>query len=273
MSSVTTFFRYSGSKVRFIDLINRHLVTSKDVYCEPFVGSGAVVFNLEKEFSSYILGDIDRNIISIYSSFSKISYSDYVEILESVKTKFGEFKSVGDQSTEKAKENYYAFRDWFNAESWMSGSIEEGVYLHILSNSCINSFLRFGPNGMNQSFGDRSYILPEKDFNKVHSVLKKTHLHCGSYKDLIDNQAFFFFDPPYASQNSSYLGFSKSDLREFIASIQGKEFLYTDILNEENSILENRVKIREMVSTAPSTTKAKNGNEEFLFGSKPFILL
>lgn len=272
----TKFFRYSGAKSRFVGLINLHLKTKKRVYCEPFVGSGAVVFNLTQEFDQYILGDIDRNIIAIYKAFSKLSYSDYIEILKSLSKEFSDFETTKrcGESFDKAKENYYSFRDWFNSEHWNTGSIEEGVYLHVLANSCLNSFLRFGPNGMNQSFGARSnLIIPQGDFVKIKSILSKTRLYCGSYKKLLTEEAFFFLDPPYAYQDSSYLGFTKDDLRDFIHNIRNKEFLYTDILCDENSILENRVKIRDMVSTAPSTAKkwTNSGHEEFLFSSKPLI--
>lgn len=137
----------------------------------------------------------------------------------------------------------------------------------MLANSCINSMLRFEPNGMNQGFGSRFQLLDEITFNNIKSVLSRTEIYNGSYKDLLKLDAFFFFDPPYASQASSYTGFSFDDQQEFLELIKDKEYLYTDILNDINSTLENRLILREMVSTAPGTNKAKNSNIECLFGS------
>ena len=271
------FFRYSGAKDKFTTLINMNIKTNKNIYCEPFIGSGAVLFNLNKSFDKYIINDIDRNIIRIYKSFKNISYEYYKEVIDSVFNKFGRFtddrryisKEAGEagEAGEVAKTNYYNFRNWFNIYYWNTDTEIEGIYLHILANSCINSMLRFGPNGMNQGFGNRCYILDKRNFNNIQNILQRTEIYNGSYKDLLKEDAFFFFDPPYASQASSYTGFSFQDQEEFLELISDKEYLYTDILNEVNSKLTNRLIMREMVSTAPSSDKSKNTNIECLFSS------
>lgn len=256
------FFRYSGAKDKFTSIINTNIKTDKKIYCEPFIGSGVVLFNLNKNFDKYIINDIDRNIIRIYKSFKTISYDYYKEVIDSVFNKFGRFTD-----TETAKTNYYNFRHWFNENHWNADTDLEGIYLHMLANSCINSMLRFGPNGMNQGFGLRFSELDQNTFNNVQNILKRTEIYNGSYKDLLKEDAFFFFDPPYASQASSYSGFSFEDQEEFLELIKDKEYLYTDILNDVNLKLPNRLVLREMVSTAPSTNKSKNSNIECLFSS------
>lgn len=265
------FFRYSGAKDKFLSTINQHIITDKDIYCEPFIGSGAVLFNLNKQFDKYYINDIDRNIIRIYRTFKNITYKDYIDTVNSVFEQFGRFtddrRYISKESGENAKQNYYNFRNWFNKNHWQTNTELEGIYLHMLANSCINSMLRFGPNGMNQGFGSRFQLLDEITFNNIKSVLSRTEIYNGSYKDLLKLDAFFFFDPPYASQASSYTGFSFDDQQEFLELIKDKEYLYTDILNDINSTLENRLILREMVSTAPGTNKAKNSNIECLFGS------
>ena len=262
------FFRYSGAKDKFTTLINMNIKTNKNIYCEPFIGSGAVLFNLNKSFDKYIINDIDRNIIRIYKSFKNISYEYYKEVIDSVFNKFGRFTDDRRYiSREVAKTNYYNFRNWFNIYHWNTDTEIEGIYLHILANSCINSMLRFGPNGMNQGFGLRFSELDQNSFNNIQNILQRTEIYNGSYKDLLKEDAFFFFDPPYASQASSYSGFSFEDQEEFLELIKDKEYLYTDILNDINSKLQNRLVMREMVSTAPSTDKSKNSNIECLFSS------
>lgn len=265
------FFRYSGAKDKFTSLININIKTDKKIYWEPFIGSGAVLFNLNKSFDKYIINDIDRNIIRIYKSFKNISYEYYKEVIDSVFKEFGRFtddrRYISKEAGEVAKTNYYNFRNWFNANHWNTDTELEGIYLHMLANSCINSMLRFGPNGMNQGYGNRCYILDEDTFNNIHNILQRTEIYNGSYKDLLKEDAFFFFDPPYASQASSYTGFSFQDQEEFLELIKDKEYLYTDILNEVNSKLQNKLVMREMVSTAPSSDKSKNTNIECLFSS------
>ena len=265
------FFRYSGAKDKFTSLININIKTDKKIYCEPFIGSGAVLFNLNKSFDKYIINDIDRNIIRIYKSFKNISYAYYKEVIDSVFKEFGRFtddrRYISKEAGEVAKTNYYNFRNWFNSNHWNTDTELEGIYLHMLANSCINSMLRFGPNGMNQGFGLRFSELDQTIFNNIQNILQRTEIYNGSYKDLLKEDAFFFFDPPYASQASSYTGFSFQDQEEFLELIKDKEYLYTDILNEVNSKLQNKLVMREMVSTAPSSDKSKNTNIECLFAS------
>lgn len=268
------FFRYSGSKDRFSELITKHINTEKRVYCEPFVGSGGILFNLDKytQFDRFVINDLDKNIIQIYKSFKEIDFMEYTRTLEYITKEFGEFIKVGAryENIEEAKQNYYTFRKHFNDNFWGTGKVEEGIYLHVLQNSCINSFLRFGPNGMNQGFGYGTYTLNEENFNHIKKVLRKTEIHCGDYRDVIDKDYFHFFDPPYASQDSSYAGFTMEDLQEFINCIDGLEFLYTDILNDVNSQLQNRIEIRKMRSTQPNSRKQTNNNSEMLFSSSEF---
>lgn len=266
------FFRYSGAKNRYVDSINSFINQSnKTTYCEPFIGSGAVLFNLQKEFDKYIINDIDRNIIRIYKTFKEISYEYYIEKVNEIFEKFGKFTSdrrFSDKDTQNIeKENYYKFRNWFNENHWNTETIDEGIYIHILANSCINSMLRFGPNGMNQGYGNKCYILDKMNFERIHSILQKTDIFNVSYDEILNlyPDACYFLDPPYFSQGSSYTGFSENDLRNFISNIKNIEYVYTDILNDINSNLHNKKLIREMNSTSPLTNKSKNGNLEYLF--------
>jgi len=261
------FFRYSGSKLKYTKLINKYIEASNSkIYCEPFIGSGAVLFNLPKKFDKYIINDIDRNIVQIYKSFKEIEYIDYVNELKNIKETFGDIKNN--------KESYYNFRDWFNQNYWNTNSTKEGIYLHFLANSCINSMLRFGPNGMNQSYGNRFYVLNEKTFNHISYILKQSEIYCTNYKDLMGNNFLYFLDPPYFMQASSYKDFSENDIKDFIKIIQKQnEYIYTDILCEFNKHLNKEV-IREMRSSSPNSKKQKNGNIECIFSnisiSQPF---
>lgn len=253
--------RYSGSKLKYVNIINRYIDNSNsETYIEPFVGSGAVLFNLNKKFKRYIINDSDRNIIRIYKSIRKYNYHDYITINAEVVLNFGDIKNN--------KESYYNFRNWFNAEHWKTDTDIEGIYLHILANSCINSLLRFGPNGMNQSYGARLYTMDQPTYQYVNKFLQNVEIYNEPYQNILNNyKGLLFLDPPYYSQASSYSGFTAEDLKEFINLIKDKEYVYTDIINDYNRHLKNEV-IRNMVNTAPSSNKAVRDNVETLFYNK-----
>lgn len=258
---ILNFFNYSGSKNKYVPLINSYIDRSiKKIYCEPFIGSGAILFNLNKKFEHYYINDIDRNIYLMYKTFQVITYDEYEYHLQLISIQFGDISSN--------KDSYYNFRNWFNENHWRKNSLSEGIYIHILTNSCINSFLRFGPNGMNQSYGARSYRLDKFQFKHIQDILKKSTITNTSYADLLHLDATFYYDPPYYSQDSSYVGFTETDLFIFIDSIQNTEFIYTDILNDINSnLICNKEFIREMISTSPNSPGKLTKNFEYIFSN------
>ena len=271
---MVTFFRYSGSKVKYTDIINSFINNTKqDVYIEPFIGSGAVLFNLRKKFKHYIINDLDENIIKIYKTFKEIDYKDYLNELDYVKKNFNftPSKTLRADTLTKTqikdyKTAYYNFRDYFNKNYWNTNTTKEGIYLHFLANSCINSFFRFGPNGFNAAYGFRFYKIPENEFNIIKEKLKKTEILNEDYKN-INEKGLYFLDPPYFMRDSSYSGFNQTDMIEFINYIKNKEYVYTDIINDYNKNLKNII-IREISGSSPSGEKQGTGHMEHLFYSK-----
>ena len=223
------FSWYQGSKMHFIDAFNDIIrQTTKERYIEPFVGSGAVLFNLEREFDEYIINDLNEHVVSMYSAVKELPYSDYCDILKEVADVFGCIKTN--------KEAYYNFRNWYNEEYHFTELKEKGLYLHLLTNSCINSMLRFGPNGMNQSFGKRLYTLDEESYNVIQRVLNKTKIMTVDYKEVLLEDSLIFLDPPYFERPTSYTSnFDKNDLIEFLDVIKSlnAEIVYTDIYSTE----------------------------------------
>jgi len=256
---------YSGSKAKFIKEINQFInKSSKKIYIEPFVGSGAILFNLEKEFDEYIINDLDRNLIMIFETFKQIDYELYINEVNKI------FNEYGDIS--KNKESYYNFRNYFNQNYWSSNSIKEGIYLQILSGSCINSFMRFGPNGFNQSYGRGKYIINEESFDKIKIILNKVKIYNIDFREIFNKNkdALYFIDPPYFSRPSSYAKFKEDDVKDLLNYISSlDEFIYTDILNDYNKHIKDRKLLRKIRTSAPLVDKKElTDSEEYIFYSK-----
>ena len=219
--------RYSGSKIKYISQLNRLINHSdKKIYVEPFLGSGALFLNLSKKFDKFIINDIDRNIIRIFMTMKEIEFEDFHELYLLVLKNFGQIDE---------KDGYYLFRKWFNETQWKKDSVEEGVYLIMLANSCINSMMRFGENVFNQGCGKR-------DFTKLHDKiahenirerLSKTEILNENFFDIkIPNDSLIFADPPYFHRPShSYIGFNNGDFNNFMTYIKTSKnhVVYTDI--------------------------------------------
>jgi DNA adenine methylase len=256
------FMRYQGSKMHFIKKFNEitHNL-KKDRYVEPFIGSGAILFNLNKGYDEYVINDLNEYVISIYQYFKNSTYEDLQNISKEIQDKFGDIK--------ESKDSYYKFREWYNENYHFSKKIERGGYLYFLANSCINSMLRFGPNGMNQSFGNRLYMLDNVSFNYVKNTLNKSIILNKDYRDINYDDSLVFFDPPYFERPTSYSNnFDENSLEEFldfILKIENSNILYTDIFSDNIKEYLSWDFIKTKIIKNSSPGKAKDKFQEACF--------
>ena len=105
--------RYAGNKLYLVPIINKLIEKCNmpfETYIEPFLGSGAIFYNLEYEFSNKILNDLDTNICLIHNAVKDFSFHDYNNMCIDVEKTFGNIK--------KDKQAYYNFRNFYNETYW-----------------------------------------------------------------------------------------------------------------------------------------------------------
>lgn len=258
-----TIIRYSGSKINFMNDINTFInKTDKKIYIEPFFGSGAVFLNLEKEFDRYYINDIEPSIILIFNSIKKTNYNDFIEYVNHVHSKFGDIK--------RNKESYYNFRNKFNEKLYNTDTIFEGFGYILLYNSCINSMARFGPNGFNQSYGNRLFIPSENEWNNAKKRLEKTELSNLDFFEFLNNlnesesDCLYFLDPPYIKREIGYKTISNDFYINYIKWINNTKanILYTDI--DHNDLNLNKYELRTMRNISPNR-KSEYTDKEVMF--------
>ena len=265
-------FKYSGNKTFLSDYINdiiEKVIPEYKNYFEPFLGSGAIFYNLNNfdNKKSFYLNDKDEYIYRIHNAISKAKYSDYEKCWTIINKTFGNIK--------EDKNAYYNFRNSWNLKfnTGTYNKIISGLYLLILSSSCINSMLRFGPTGMNQSFGHRKTILSEEEFNHFKNRISNAQITNKDFFNIFSNiqtysNSIIFLDPPYQYREMTYNnGFN---VKKFIDSIKNPQKYAKNMLVLENPISNEllnwgwkRELIREMVSTSPNRKIGveKTGNE------------
>lgn len=259
--------RYSGSKYDYLNsilpIVNR---CDNKIYIEPFCGSASVFLNTPNTFQKYIISDVDRNIIRIFNSFKNINYSDFINFLNEIEKEFGNIKND--------KTSYYNFRNWFNSTHWKKDTLEEGVYLMFLANSCINSMLRFGPNGMNQSFGNRGYQYSYtlEQHTNIKNKLSNCEIMNVDFFKLIEDfknlDAFYFIDPPYIKRGTSYVNINENNKTLMLNFLKDKKYAYTDIYEKNiQDYLECEVDILrlKMRNTSPLSNKEEISNTEVIY--------
>jgi DNA adenine methylase Dam len=260
----TRFFRYSGSKYKYVETINKIINKSdKKIYCEPFIGSGAVFFNLEKKFDKYFINDLNPHVYQVYNSFKNCEYTDFKNADNFIKKEFGNLK--------KSKESYYTYRSWYNTNHYNKDTIESGIYLYFLINSCINSLTRFGPSGFNQGFGECLYLMDETNFNAVKTALNNTEILNLDFFDVMNfiendvSNSLLFLDPPYIQRSSTYK-ISNAFYDRYIDFCKNSkaDIVYTDIYSQDLE-WEYQVLNNNMINRSPANNKDYTGNKEVVF--------
>lgn len=257
--------RYSGSKIKFVPLYQKIIKDIKfDQFIEPYVGSGAIYIN--NEAKSFIINDLNKELISVFKSFKHCNYNKLLEIKQFIFEEFGDIKL--------SKESYYNYRNWYNEHYHFTDKIEKGFYLCFIINSTINSFARWGPNGFNNSFGNRFFCLNANEFQLINKKLQKTTI-CNEDGINIINKAesnsLIFCDPPYLNAPTSYSNhFNENNLKDLLITMKKSKakIIYTDIKNELNSKLLNEwkmIEIRQMANTSPNRKKQYTDKIEMVF--------
>ena len=230
---------YMGSKDRHLDLLNSIIKNSESKnYCEPFLGSGSLFLNLEKDFDKYYLNDLQEENTLSFKFKDELNENFIREV----------FNNCINEFPLSNKDYYYRFRDeLLNATT--NDKIEKAVYIFRIYNTCINGMVKFNKNKFNQSYGgDRKSSLQnlnDKLFNYIDSInyikSKNIEVFNNSFEDLLNkNDCLYFFDPPYITNKMGCnAGFDSSKLETLIDFMLNtkEEFVYTDMLNDINKKL------------------------------------
>jgi len=210
--------KWSGGKRREIELFRHHYPSEFLKFVEPFLGGGAVYFDLNFEGKN-VVSDTHEELINFYKQLknpenSKKIYSmmnnpwfhlyrgrQKKEKMDEIYNSFPpDFKNTGELT-------YYYIRDEFAPKN----KVEEAFRFYFLRKTTFRGMLRYNPKGhFNIPYGRYKTINSDDLLNEEYSkLLKRTQICCKSFEDIFDiygkdKDAFFFLDPPYDSTFSDY---------------------------------------------------------------------
>ena len=193
------FLKWAGGKYRLVERINQHLPSAKKLV-EPFVGAGSVFLNTD--FTSYLLSDINPDLINLY----KILQEQPERYIEDAQALFTAQNNDADA--------YYAMRALFNASEDI---YERAVLFLYLNRFGYNGLCRYNLSGkFNVPFGRyKAPYFPKDELYFFAEKSKKAQFVCESYEKTFSRArtgSVIYCDPPYApiSKTANFASYAKS---------------------------------------------------------------
>ncbi len=211
------FLKWAGGKAQILDNIRMKypvgLGKTVTKYAEPFVGGGAVLFDILSNYniSEVYIGDINRELMLTYQTVR----DDVDSLISSLQSLEEEYLSADET---KRKELYYQNRNKFNElKLEQSEAIELTALFIFLNRTCFNGLYRVNAKGgfnVPQGSYKNPSICDAENLLAVSKVLQGVKIVCGDYKmsaSFIDENTFAYFDPPYRplSASSSFTSYAK----------------------------------------------------------------
>ncbi len=193
-------------------------------YYEPFVGGGAVFFDVAQnyEVENAFLYDINDELILTY----KVIQRDVFKLIEFLHRYEKQYNKLDE---EKRKEYYYELRENYNlqrfnidyhkySENWIP-RVAQTIFLN---KTCFNGLFRFNSKGgFNSPMGryKNPKILDEPNLRNVSKLLDIATIKKADFREVkndIRNNSFVYFDPPYRpiSKTSSFTSYSKFSFQD-----------------------------------------------------------
>ena len=182
--------KWSGGKGNEIKNFFHHLPTNFDLYIEPFVGGGALYFNLEFSGEN-VIADVHEELVNFYA---QISLGNTTYIHNIVRT------------FELTEEAYYFVRDKFVSDN----KISQAARFYYLRKTAYRGMLRYNSKGgFNIPWGRYKSVKFSDILNPRYTeLLQRTGVRLASFDKIFeefnDNKFFMFLDPPYDSEFTDY---------------------------------------------------------------------
>jgi len=207
------FVKWAGGKRQLIPILNENLPKTFGTYFEPFLGGGALLFNMltERNDQKCSISDLNSDLVLSYTA-----------IRDKIDDLIISLKNHEKNYQKNSKEYYYSIR-----ESNPRSEIEKTSRLIFLNRTCFNGLYRVNSKGkFNVPLGKYTNpnIVNEENLRSVSNILRSSRvsIKCRDFEAILRDAKkndLVYFDPPYQPV---------SDTANF-TSYTNKDFTYDDL--------------------------------------------
>lgn len=215
--TVKPFIKWAGGKSQLLNYIRARYPQKIERYCEPFVGGGAVLFDILINFrpQEVLINDINAELINAYVQVQN-NVDVLIERLYAMQTEFW------SADMERRKAIYTNNRKCFN-DLKISGNdttgLEKAALFIFLNKTCFNGLYRVNRKGLfNVPIGSYKNppICDSENLHYISRLLQGITIKCGDYKncsEFIDENTFVYIDPPYRplTETASFTSYNENE--------------------------------------------------------------
>lgn len=202
-SNVAPFVKWAGGKRQLLPQIKERMPKEFNNYYEPFVGGGAVTFELLP--ANALINDINSALINAYR-----------QICDAPEHFLNEIKRLDSEMWEDGKEYYYHLRDRYNDKLMKAEfDVELAALFVFINKHCFNGLYRVNGKGLfNVPYNNsRKASVDEKSIMEISEYLQNVTIQEGDFETACATAGrgdFVFIDSPYAPLNpTSFESYTK----------------------------------------------------------------
>ena len=201
--NVMPFVKWAGGKRQLIPQIRESMPEKYNNYYEPFVGGGAVMFELLP--SDALINDVNRALMNAYR-----------QICNKPEAFLKAVNRLDEEMWEDGREYYYSLRKSYNDKLVRAEyDIELAALFVFINKHCFNGLYRVNGKGLfNVPYNNsRRASVDEKSIMAASEYLRGVTIQDGDFEKACEDAAkgdFIFFDSPYAPLNpASFESYTK----------------------------------------------------------------
>jgi len=200
---VAPVVKWAGGKRQILDEITKYIPDEFSTYYEPFLGGGAVLFELQPEKA--VVNDINQELMNIYQVI-KENVDELIEDLKKHKNEREYFYKI--RELDRDKERYSRL-----------SRVERASRFIYLNKTCYNGLFRVNKSGeFNAPFGNykNPNIVNENTLRAVSEYFNRANIifTCQDFEAALQSAEkgdFVYLDPPYdpVSETASFTEYDK----------------------------------------------------------------
>ncbi len=203
VNNIAPFVKWAGGKRQLLDKISERMPNSYNNYFEPFIGGGAVLFELRPQKA--VINDINSALTNAYRIICEMP-QDFIR----------EIEKIDSEMWEDGKKYYYSIREHYNDKLMKEEfDVELAALFVFINKHCFNGLYRVNGKGLfNVPYNNsRRKSIDDASILKISEYLKNVKILTGDFEEACkgaEKGDFFFLDSPYAPLNpTSFESYTK----------------------------------------------------------------